>query len=331
MIPNNFNYNFSVLHLYFIFQMVIYIVCYNQEDEQNDQLSQIMFWLQFLNSAISHSSLSSSSSRSSSKWKVMIVGLRADAKHLSSRSFKQAIGAWQKQFKLPLYKEIFSVSSLTSSESVNRLLQKVEEVCEQIFQSLPIRIPSSYRDLLGWIESYNKSTVHSHQQDQHDYQENHHHQYFISINDLHSKYLSTNASFGAGTISAGMMERILRFLHAIGHVVLVDKRTVCTNPAVIPKIVANFISPEEVRIKLYKKRDIVILDDNIKCLLDIDATSDDRCNCFFLFVIFIFRIDKSQGCHRDISHVGHEHLLQVIGRKEQQDSISFSKSCIAFK
>lgn len=134
--------------------MAIYIVCFNQEDEEFAQLSQILFWLKFLNSAIPQANFPFSSSHSSRKWQVMLVGLRADAKHPSSRIKKQMIGEWQTTFKrIPIYKkEVFSVSALTSEDSVKRFLHKVEGECEQIFQYHFVRIPSTHRDLLRWID-----------------------------------------------------------------------------------------------------------------------------------------------------------------------------------
>lgn len=74
-----------------------------------------------------------------------------------------------------------------------------------------------------------------------------------------------------------MMQRILRYLHAIRRIVEVDEHTVCTDPTIIPKIVANLISPEEVRTKLFQERNIEILDeDNVKCLLHIADATDDK-------------------------------------------------------
>lgn len=246
------------------------------------QLSQILFWLQFLNSAIP---LSSSSSYSSSKWQVMIVGLRADAKHPSSCISNQVIGAWQHKFKrLPLYKkEVFSVSSMTSSSSVTHFFQKLEEECQRIFQFHSVQVPTSYRNLLRWIEKENESMI---RQQNECGNKDDHHQYFVSVNDLHTKYSSFCASSEANRatqVEVTVMKRILRYLHAIGHIVVVDDDTVCTNPTIIPKIVANFISPEEVRVKLFKERNIEILDeDNIKCLLNIDESSDAKYFfCFF--------------------------------------------------
>lgn len=129
--------------------------------------------------------------------------------------------------------------------------------------SHPFEIPTLYKKLLRWIEDQNKKTV---QYPEDDYQ-----QYFISVDELHSQYVSylsslTNTGGNNGNtgnndndgndgnddnddnddvswISIHMMKAILGYLHTIGRIVKVDNYTLCTDPTIIPKIVANFISP----------------------------------------------------------------------------------------
>lgn len=249
--------------------MVIYVLCYNLQEDAETQLSQILYWLQFLNSALPHTDQASLS-----KWQIMIVGLRSDAKHPSTFINKQFIPAWQKRFKrLPLYKkEIFSVSSLKSVDSVQHLLEKVDEECTRIFNSHALRIPSSYRKLLAWIQNNNKLIQYQQQEEDQQTSQN----YFCSIDELHTKYNSK-------TMTKEVMRRTLRYFHAIGHIVMINSDFVCTEPTIIPKIVANFISPDEVRIKLFLKRNIEILDeDNVKCLLNVTNSSDER--YFYVFL-----------------------------------------------
>lgn len=211
----------------------------------------------------------------------MIVGLRLDAKHSSSCFSKQHLTSWQHMFKrIPIYKrEVFQVSSMASHEkSVKHLLAKIEEECRRIFSTHSIQIPSSYRNLLQWIEKENKSTsllaIPGTSDDQESTDENHQ-QYFVSVDDLHSKYTSSLVSSAIGSLSVDVTRRMLRYLHAIGYVVIVDANTVCTDTTIIPKIVANFVSPDEVRIKLFRERNIEILDlDNIRCLLNIEDASE---------------------------------------------------------
>jgi hypothetical protein len=51
----------------------------------------------------------------------------------------------------------------------------------------------------------------------------------------------------------------LKYLHAIGQVVLLHNGLVCVTPQVIPKITAEFISPEAVRHKLMTKHGVTIM------------------------------------------------------------------------
>ena len=134
-------------------QMVVYLVCYSLQVPASEQESQVGFWLQFLNSA-----LPMTSQLASSKWKVMMVGLRSDEAHPSSNFTKEDIGYWQQRFKrIPLYKdELFAISSKSSPGSVAHLLQAVESVCSTIFQAHCVRIPSSYRKMLEIIQSLPK-------------------------------------------------------------------------------------------------------------------------------------------------------------------------------
>jgi hypothetical protein len=59
----------------------------------------------------------------------------------------------------------------------------------------------------------------------------------------------------------------LRYFHSTGHIILLDDDTVCSNPAIIPKIASKFISPEEVRAQLLTNEEITLLTENeISCL-----------------------------------------------------------------
>lgn len=239
--------------------MVVYIVCYSLEDDAKEQQSQLTFWLEFLNSA-----LPLASKLSSSKWKVMVVGLRSDSKHPTSEFTADDIAYWQNRFtRLPLYKEeLFAISSTKSRESVTHLLCSVEFVCASIFQAHCMMIPSSYRRVLERIQSLPKE------------------QHFYSPEGIH-KMVTAATTEGSGdppfpTLDQPAFLRAMRYFHAIGHVVLLDKNTVCINPTVIPKVAAKFISPEEVRRRLFKKGDVALLNDrDIRCILRIEDKDNE--------------------------------------------------------
>ena len=231
-------------------QMVVYLVCYSLQVPANEQQSQVKFWLQFLNSA-----LPMTSQLASSKWKVMMVGLRSDEAHPSSNFTKQDIGYWQQRFKrLPLHKdELFAVSSKSSPASVAHLLQAVESVCSAIFQAHCVRIPSSYRKMLEIIQSLPKE------------------QHFSSIEDIRELVAARSAATTTpDTLHQSVFLGAMKYFHATGHVVLLDKDTICIDPTVVPKVAANFISPESVRKRLIKKGDVTLLNEgDIQCILQI--------------------------------------------------------------
>jgi hypothetical protein len=83
-----------------------------------------------------------------------------------------------------------------------------------------------------------------------------------------------------------VMKRALQYFHAIGRVVMLDDNTVCTDPTIVPKIAAEFISPPEVRDKLlFSKGKVEILTEgNIKCLLNIKDENDPRFIFHFIFL-----------------------------------------------
>jgi hypothetical protein len=69
------------------------------------------------------------------------------------------------------------------------------------------------------------------------------------------------------------MIRALEYLHNTGHVVLLDRSTVCTNPSVIPKISAKFISSQELR---SRQAVTLVSDKHINCMLDIHDAHDEQ-------------------------------------------------------
>lgn len=129
--------------------------------------------------------------------------------------------------EFPSTRKRFQVSSMTSEKSVSHLLAKLEEECKRIFTSHSLQIPTSYRELLRWIETENKSSTFSslHQADD-DLDVEDHQQYFVTVNDLHSKYSSSLVAIGlggyGGSSSVAVMRCILRYFNCIGHVVMVD-------------------------------------------------------------------------------------------------------------
>jgi hypothetical protein len=234
--------------------MVVYIVCFSLEASPDEQWQQIAFWLEFLSSALPLAHPLSSTWYS--KWRIMIVGLRSDAKHPSSSLKSKHIQSWQTRFpRLPLFtNELFAISSTTSAPSIAHLLHEIESECSAIFQSHCVKIPSSYRKVLEKIQSLSTK-------DQH----------FSTTQDLYQ--LTAEVCHQSKTA----FTRVLSYFHATGHIVLLDKDTVCTDPQIVPKIAAKFISPAKVQGKLFKGGDVTLLSErDIKCILVINDKQNKR-------------------------------------------------------
>jgi hypothetical protein len=228
--------------------MVVYIVCFDLEQDHKDQINQITFWLEFLSSALPNFLPSST---------VMIAGLKSDVRHPSTSISPAHINTWQNRFKnLHLFEsDLFNISSLESKASVSHLFQCVEEECKRIFKSHSISIPKPYLELLQSIKQLNDISSSS---------PPHH---FTSPSKLPSCGLD---EFGK--------KLALRYFHSTGHVVLLDDDTVCIDPSIIPKIAAKFISPEDVRTQLLINKEVTpLLNENqISCLLEIHDASNER-------------------------------------------------------
>jgi hypothetical protein len=222
--------------------MVAYLICFSLESTPEQQLEQIKFWLQFLNSSLP---LQQGASQAiNSRFTVMLVGLRADAKHPRSELTAQNITIWQHMYHhLNFYtEELFNISSMKSTESVAHLLRAVENECNRIFKLHVLHIPTSYHELLSAIRNLPLT------------------QHFFQVEKI--------ADLCVGIVDRSVLHDALKYLHSTGHVVLLDNHTVCIDPTIVPKIVAKFISPTELRRQLLKTGDVTILEDaDIGCLL----------------------------------------------------------------
>ena len=232
--------------------MIAIIVCFNLAVSLEDQIKQITYWLDFLNSSLAPPPLSTSP-----KWVIILVGVRADEQtDFSLTQTSDMIATWQKKWpKLPLAHKIFSVSSLKSKKSVKTLLEFVEGECARILKHAH-HIPSSFYKtfllelkktdaLVHWTELF---------------------QYFapkLNVNETSFKSM-------------------LQYFQAIGRIVQLPNGMIFTDPTIAPKIAAKFVSPKRVRLLLLKQETekVQILDDTeVGCLLDIDTSDNKR----FLF------------------------------------------------
>lgn len=210
--------------------MVIYILCYDLGSSIDTQKLQIAYWLNFLNSVLP---LPPPSEPPSTKWSIMITGLRSDLQHDEARPRLQQqniLLTLKAQWKrIPIFDQLFIVSALESKQSVKTLLKAIETECTQIFKLHPIYIPIEYRNALQIMQQIPDE------------------QALVSVEELQSKYLPR--------LSIELTTTILQYFHAIGRIVCMPGGLVFTKPQLAPKIAAKFVSPTEVRDRLLKKED----------------------------------------------------------------------------
>lgn len=211
----------------------------------------------------------------------MVVGLKADLKKGALTT--SLLRTWQTQMPdLPLYQQrLFNVSSIDSKQSVEELFNSVSLVCSEIFEKHAVLIPSSFRKLLKSIKSI-KSMSDSNIPLHHSTEpistqlppnpaENSN---FVIIDSMQlHKQLK-----GEIDMDIHSFKYALRYFHAIGQVVFLQNGKVCTNPAVIPKLLAKFISPAEVEMKLLSHySEVQILSEQqIGFILQINGSNDTR-------------------------------------------------------
>lgn len=244
--------------------MVAYLVCIDLAASFDEQTDQLKYWLDFLSSALP---LSSNTTPQNSKWTIIVVGLRSDCQPPQSPKFQQVhINSWQKQWpKLPIFHQMFQVSSISRVGRVEELIQALEVQCRRILSNTTSKIPKIYRQVLQSFQSYPDEMI-------------------VTKTDVYNKH-------SCGT-SPEIFSHILQYLNSIGRIVIMNNGMVFTSPTLAPKIAAKFISPETVRLQLLKKQsaEVQILNsDEIGCILDINVT-DDRYHTqtYFAFLFCIF-------------------------------------------
>lgn len=261
--------------------MVVYLVCFDLSATPQDQLEQVLFWLQFLNSSVPNllQTLSSANANKDKNWRVMIVGLKSDAKQKTIFT-SESINSWQYQMKnLPLFNRLFEVSSLRALHSVRELLDSVSLVCAQIFENHTVLIPSSFRKLLHSIQNIDTSTIAIPSSSSEtttttsmisDFPSN---SLIVPFHQLHQILQNEHK------MDIPSFRYALHYLHSIGHIVFLEKSgLVCTNPTMIPKLLAKFISPEEVQANLLSENSNVqiLSEEQIGHILQIQQDKDKR-------------------------------------------------------
>ena len=207
--------------------MVIYVVCYDLSASQEMQVEQRGYWLNFLQSTLT------SSPENKSKWRVLVVGTKSEKATLPKKT-SDSMPSWQQKWSdIPFHDQHFMVSSV-KMRGVKALTRALEHICATIFEQHTILIPQTYKLLLGSIQAIPEDKC------------------IIPLAELKADYwVGRHDEFDVA----------VKYLHAIGHIIMLGEGLVCTCPQIIPKITAEFISPLEVRNRLSKNYDVQILDE----------------------------------------------------------------------
>lgn len=235
--------------------MVAYLLCFDLGATVHEQMDQVRYWLDFLNSSLL---LPSRAASGDEKWTIILVGLRSDLHQKGSPMLQQQhLNAWKKKWpRLPIFNQMFMVSSTTSVESANKLFETVRNQCDSIFSKHCVLIPSSFRKVLTSIQSQ------AAQVDNVD-------KNLVDIDELFKIH--------GGGMKISSFKEALQYLHAIGRIVVLSNGIVCTNASLVPQIAAKFVSPEEVRMELLKKESAsveILSGEEVGCLLGIDTSSN---------------------------------------------------------
>lgn len=206
----------------------MYLVCFDLGANEQERLKQIAYWLDYLQSLIAPTSFASEEGRNIflANWRVILVGLRfdlIDEKHANksaesiSASFSSCIAQWRQTWSaLPLFDQV-PVTSKLDAKSIEEVWKIVKHESSTIMNKFTTQIPVLYLSILDKLrESANG-------------------QPFVRTNDLGNLALYQN------------LPSTLRYLHAVGDIVLLQNGLICVNPASVSKMMAKFISPEQVQ------------------------------------------------------------------------------------
>lgn len=239
--------------------MVLYLACFDLSQPLEEQVAQIVYWLDFLHSSLP---LPPPPTRPHSDWGILLVGLRADRRDPSLPQIQLAqIKIWKQMWPrlAILNQQVFEISSITSEQSVVRLLNTVDNVCNNMLSNYAMEIPTLYRSMLDKIQQNPPPTEYS----------------LIKEDILY-------ADHGNG-IDKGVFTSILRYLHSIGSIIRLREGLICTDPQQVPKLAAHFVSPAQVRLALLKGKaeSIQILTPkDVGYLLNCGESDHERCVLF---------------------------------------------------
>lgn len=197
--------------------MIIYTLCFDLGVSQRKQIEQVSYWLNFLNSALP---LPPHQPSTDSNMVIIPVGLRADlAQNLENCLQNSHLQVWKKKWnRLPLYNQLYHLSSFKLKEKLREFLQVVERVCENIFEVHSKEIPTIYKNLLHSIHQTSDIVI-------------------------DKKILFQQLGIPM-EMEENVFENALSYFHSIGRIVVLTNGFIFTKPTSVSQITAKFISPD---------------------------------------------------------------------------------------
>jgi hypothetical protein len=196
------------------------------------------------------------SPESQSKSSVVIVGTKSDnCKNLVP---PDSIQSWRVMWsQLPIHNQQFSVSA-HKNQGIHKFLNELERICNNIFDHHSLHIPQICKTLLEHFQSLPSE------------------QFIVPISQIPDM---------------PQFKTAIKYLHAIGQVILLKNDLICIKPHLIPKITAQFVSPKDVRDKLLVTHGVEILDkSHIGALLEIQEQNKEFIFLYFTHLFLFFLI-----------------------------------------
>lgn len=216
--------------------MVLYLVCFNLADPLSEQRKWIDYWLGYLHSLLCATSQPIPSDHALSKWRVILVGTKADrastsilvptvasalANSLASiaeESNALDVAIWKRKYSsLPIINEVFPISIIQGGDNLmsSRLVSEIKEQVTCILDNHSTLVPYVHHDLWTVLKEINNPFIS-----------------VESIRHIHKRWSDPTVLYPS-----------LEYLHSIGEILLFGGGTkVCTQPLKISQGISKFIT-----------------------------------------------------------------------------------------
>lgn len=196
--------------------MVLYLICFDLGASAMEQNKQVEYWLGYLNSILCNTK-AIPPTHATSKWRVILVGTRAD---LSPFDSAIDVSSYRTVYPvLPLYHMLFSISTKEGRNKYQlaELSETIHAECKRILDTHSSKVPCIYRDLLELLQSSPNHIINQNK-----------------IPNVHKRWTKESE-----------LEASLDYLHSVGEIVRFTEGRICIKPSMISQVLAKFIAPED--------------------------------------------------------------------------------------